>query len=37
MTSETRTTLTFFGAGLVAAALVLGADLSWHDVIRTLF
>ncbi|AAN30197.1 hypothetical protein BS1330_I1275 [Brucella suis 1330] len=27
MTSETRTTLTFLGAGLVAAALVLGARL----------
>lgn len=37
MTSETRTTLTFLGAGLLAAAMVLGADLSWADVAKTLF
>lgn len=37
MTSETRTTLTFLGAGLIAAAMVLGADMSWADVIEVLF
>ena len=37
MTSETRTTLTFLGAGLFAAALVLGADLSWTDMVKTFF
>jgi hypothetical protein len=37
MTSETRTTLTFLGAGFVAAAMALGADLSWADVIKALF
>ncbi len=37
MTSETRTTLTFLGAGLIATALVLSADLNWAEVIRALF
>lgn len=37
MTSETRTTLTFLGAGLVAAAMALDADMSWADVIKALF
>ena len=37
MTSETRTTLTFLGAGLIAATMALGADMSWADIIRVLF
>lgn len=37
MTSETRTTLTFLGAGLIAAVMVLSADMSWADVIKALF
>lgn len=37
MTGETRTTLTFLGAGLLAAALALGADLSFADILQTLF
>ncbi|NKB83596.1 hypothetical protein CEV33_0324 [Brucella grignonensis] len=37
MTSETRTTLTLLSAGLIAAMLVLGADMSWADVARVLF
>ncbi|MGU3400741.1 hypothetical protein ACLBWS_13500 [Brucellaceae bacterium D45D] len=37
MTSETRTTLTFLSAGLVATAMVLGADMNWADLIRAFF
>lgn len=37
MTSETRTTLTLLSAGLIAAMLVLGADMSWADVAKVLF
>jgi hypothetical protein len=37
MTSETRTTLTFLGAGLIAAAMALSADMSWADLIKVLF
>jgi hypothetical protein len=37
MTSETSTTLTLLSAGLIAAMLVLGADMSWADVAKVLF
>lgn len=37
MTSETRTTLAFLCAGFAAAALVMGADLNWAELVRALF
>ncbi len=37
MTGETRTTLAFLGVGLTASAMVLGANLTWADLLRALF
>jgi len=37
ITSETKTTLTLLGAGLIAAMLVLSADMRWADVFTVLF
>ncbi|MDR6430703.1 hypothetical protein J2782_000408 [Brucella pseudogrignonensis] len=37
ITSETKTTLTLLGAGLIAAMLVLSADMRWAEVFAALF
>lgn len=37
MTSETKTTLTFLAAGLMAAVMVLGADTTFTEILKPLF